>query len=78
VALTLAPEVVIMDVQMPRLEGVEATRRLKRMLLIYVIGVSCTDDSDTQTAMKTAGSSAFLSNSCTNQLPRLDRLAQAD
>ena len=71
-ALSLAPQVVIMDVQMPRLGGVEATRRLKRMLPdLYVIGLSSNNDADTQTAMRTAGSSAFLSKSCTHQLPRL-------
>ena len=71
-ALTLVPQVVIMDVQMPRLGGVEATRRLKRMLPdLYVIGVSSNDDADTQTSMKVAGSSAFLSKSYAHQLPRL-------
>jgi two-component system response regulator DegU len=63
-ALVFVPQVVIMDVQMPRLGGVEATRRLKRMLPdLYVIGISSNDDADTQTAMKVAGSSAFLSKS---------------
>ncbi|MCE3223112.1 MAG: hypothetical protein K0S58_1292 [Nitrospira sp.] len=45
---------------------------VKRMLPdLYVIGLSSNNDADTQTAMKTAGSSAFLSKSCTHQLPRL-------
>lgn len=71
-ALALAPQVVIMDIQMPRLGGVEATRRLKRMLPdLYIIGVSLNDDVDTQSAMKAAGSSAFMSKSCTHQLPQL-------
>ncbi len=71
-ALALAPQVVIMDVHMPRLGGVEATRRLKRILPdLYIIGVSLNDDADTQSAMRAAGSSAFLSKSCTHQLPRL-------
>ena len=71
-ALALSPEVVIMNAQLPRLGGIEATRRLKRMLPdLYVIGLSFNKDADTQTAMKKAGSSAFLSKSCTHQLPRL-------
>ena len=71
-ALALAPQVVIMDVEMPRLGGVEATRRLKRMLPdVYIIGVAVNDDADTQSAMKAAGSSAFLSKTCPHQLPRL-------
>jgi two-component system invasion response regulator UvrY len=66
-----APQVVIMDVQMQCLGGIEATRRLKRIIPnLYVIGVACTDDADTQSAMKAAGSSAFLSKSCIHQLPR--------
>ena len=71
-ALALAPQVVIMDVHMPRLGGIEATRRLKRMLPdLYVIGISSDDDADTQNAMKVAGSSGFLSKSYTHRLPRL-------
>ena len=70
-ALSLTPQVVIIEVHMPRLGGVEATRRLKRMLPdLYVIGLSSCDDADTQTAMKTAGSSAFLSKGKTHQLPQ--------
>jgi DNA-binding NarL/FixJ family response regulator len=71
-ALSLAPQVVIMDVKMPRLGGVEATRRIKRILPeVHVIGVSLNDDPYTQDAMKAAGSSAFLSKNCAHQLPRL-------
>jgi DNA-binding NarL/FixJ family response regulator len=71
-ALALAPQVVVVDVHMPRLGGIETTRRLKRMLPdLYVIGISSNDDADTQTAMKRAGSSALLSKSCAHQLPRL-------
>ncbi len=71
-ALSLVPQVVSMDVNMPRLGGIEATRRIKRKLPeLYVIRVSSNDDADIQTAMKTAGSSAFLSKSCTHRLPCL-------
>ncbi|MEP7153324.1 MAG: response regulator transcription factor [Nitrospira sp.] len=71
-ALSLEPQVVIMDVSMPHLGGVEATRRIKRILPgVHVIGVSLNDDPYTQDAMKAAGSSAFLSKNCTHQLPRL-------
>jgi DNA-binding NarL/FixJ family response regulator len=69
---SLAPQVVIMDVKMPLLEGVEATRRIKQILpQVCVIGVSLNDDIFTQDAMKAAGSSAFLSKDCVHQLPRL-------
>ena len=71
-ALALKPQVVIMDVNMPRIGGMEATRRIKRILPeVHVIGVSLNDDPHTQDAMKAAGSSAFLSKNCALQLPRL-------
>jgi DNA-binding NarL/FixJ family response regulator len=70
--LTLGPEVVIMDVHMPRLGGIEATRHIKRMLpAVHIIGLSFKDDIQTQEAMKSAGSSAFLSKNCVHLLPRL-------
>ena len=71
-ALALAPQVVIMDVNMPRIGGVEATRRIKRILPeVHVIGVSLNDDPHTRDAMKAAGSTAFLSKDCAHRLPRL-------
>ena len=39
-AVRLAPHVLIMDVIMPRMSGIEATRRIKRILPdVHVIGV---------------------------------------
>ena len=71
-SLSLAPQVVIMDVNMPHVGGVEATICIKRILPgVHVIGLSLNDDVFTQDAMKAAGSSAFLSKNCTHQLPGL-------
>ena len=71
-SLSLAPQVVIMDVNMPHVGGVEATRRIKRILPeVHIIAVSSNDDPHTQEAMKAAGSTAFLSKNCAHQLPRL-------
>jgi two-component system NarL family response regulator len=71
-SLSLAPQVVIMDVNMPRVGGVEATICIKRILPgVHVIGLSLNDDVFTQDAMKAAGSSAFLSKARTQQLPGL-------
>ena len=71
-SLSLAPQVVIMDVNMPHVGGVEATICIKRILPgVHVIGLSLSDDVFTQDAMKAAGSSAFLSKNCTHQLPGL-------
>jgi DNA-binding NarL/FixJ family response regulator len=61
-AIALAPHVVIMDVDMSRLGGIEATRRIKRILpTVHGIGLSLNDDPNTQDVMRAAGSSAFLS-----------------
>ena len=60
-ALMLFPEVIIMDVRMPRLGGVEATRRIKSALpQTHVIGLSSQDDPLTKEAMKAAGSGAII------------------
>ena len=48
-ALSLAPQVVIMDVNMPHVGGVEATRRIKRILPeVHIIAVSLNNDPHTR------------------------------
>jgi DNA-binding NarL/FixJ family response regulator len=70
IASDLAPQVIIMDVKMPRMGGVEATRCIKKVLPgTHVIGVSSQDDTMTQEAMKAAGSSAFTIKDFANTLP---------
>ncbi|HEY6085255.1 MAG TPA: response regulator transcription factor [Nitrospira sp.] len=64
------PDVIIMDVKMPRLGGVEATRRIKRMLPeVHVVGISSQDDTITKEAMALAGCSAFVTKECAHTLP---------
>ena len=71
-ALYLVPHVIIMDVRMPLLGGVEATRRIKRVLpSVHVIGVSSDEDPVTQEAMKAAGCSAFVPKDCAHTLPHV-------
>ena len=68
--LHLIPEVVVMDVKMPRLSGVEATRRIKRVLPnVHVVGVSSQNDTITREEMVTAGCSAFILKECAHTLP---------
>src|SRR5689334_3834413 len=60
-ALRLAPHIIIMDVKMPRKNGIEATQRIKQALPeIHVIGVSTQNDTYLRASMEAAGSSTFI------------------
>jgi CHASE1-domain containing sensor protein/CheY-like chemotaxis protein/anti-sigma regulatory factor (Ser/Thr protein kinase) len=64
VALTrkLRPDVVVMDISMPRLNGIEATRRIKAELpAVRVIGLSMHEEADMALAMREAGAENYLS-----------------
>ncbi|MER3425108.1 MAG: hypothetical protein C4293_19640, partial [Nitrospiraceae bacterium] len=62
VARQINPDIVIMDVNMPRMNGVEATRRIKMDLpQLDVIGLSVHEDDAMAAAMREAGASAYLS-----------------
>jgi PAS domain S-box-containing protein len=58
----LNPDVVIMDVSMPIMDRVEATRRIKETLPhVRVIGLSMFEEDQFSHAMKNAGAEAFIS-----------------
>lgn len=60
-ARTRHPDVVVMDINMPRLDGVAATRQIKRDLpATAVIGISVQDSSQMEQAMLSAGAAKFL------------------
>jgi CheY-like chemotaxis protein/anti-sigma regulatory factor (Ser/Thr protein kinase) len=59
---TYRPQVVVMDVNMPKLNGVQATRIVKkRFPEVQVVGLTVHDDLATRQAMLDAGASACLS-----------------
>lgn len=69
-ALRLVPEAIIMNAQLPRLNGIEATRRIKRVLpSVHVVGVSSQGDIVTKEAMTTTGWSAFIVKERAHTLP---------
>ena len=60
-AQNLRPKVVLMDVGMARMDGVEATRRIRTLLPeTIVIGMSCHTSRDVETALLAVGANAFL------------------
>ena len=60
-ARRLQPDVIIMDVNMPRMNGIEATRRIKaEMPGVRVIAFSLHQQSDMAKAMRDAGADDYL------------------
>jgi DNA-binding NarL/FixJ family response regulator len=64
-AQKLSPDVVLMDVTMPDLNGIEATRQIKsRVPRIKILGLSMHRDGPSVTEMLKAGASGYLPKTC--------------
>ncbi len=74
-AITLRPDVVVMDIAMPGLNGVEATRRvLEAVASVRVLGLSMNADRHYVRAMFQAGAAGYvLKNSASEELLRAIR-----
>ena len=71
-ARELLPDIVIMDIMMPRLNGIEATRQMTMAFpSIKVIGLSMHGDEGFRRAMLDAGASVYLlKDNVLHELPR--------
>ncbi len=69
-AAALKPDGIIMDVNMPKMDGIQATKRIKAAQPeMSVIGLSVIDDKHVKEAMKAAGAEAVLLK---DELKKLD------
>jgi PAS domain S-box-containing protein len=60
-ALELKPDLIVMDVNLPRLDGIEATKRIRKDRPdTVVVGISVNQAEHVMYAMKEAGATAFL------------------
>ena len=78
---TLKPDVVVMDVEMPKMDGIAATKRLHEIAPhIAVVILTIHGNTDTRTKAQKAGAKAFVEKqaSATDLLTAIRRIAQVD
>lgn len=70
--MSLRPDAVVLDIRMPRLNGIEATKRIKSVLPhAKIIAISTFTDLHTRGEMAQAGSSAFVAKEFLHDLPQV-------
>jgi PAS domain S-box-containing protein len=69
-AMAIQPDVIVMDVSLPEMNGIEATRNIHRALPhVQIVGLSTHDDENTLRSMREAGAGAyFTKNEGTDRL----------
>ena len=67
-ATELGPDVVVMDLKMPVMNGIEATRKIKETKpAVQVIMHTAYDEADLELSAKEAGAYAYLIKGCSRQ-----------
>ena len=79
VAAVLKPHIIIMDINMPKMNGIQATKKIKAAQpTIRIIGLSVINDKHVTEAMEMAGAEAILLKYDLNKLHDAMRSWSAD